>query len=260
MKWLITGGCGFIGTNLVLRLLNLGEQVLILDNLSARGIPRALKDLPRSSAGDLTFDGESSILPGDVRDAELAMKAGANADVIVHLAACTGVLPSLENPRYDCDVNILGTLNLLESARRNRCKAFIFASSGAPLGQQFPPVHEGMAPKPASPYGASKLAGEGYCSAYHQSFDLRTIILRFSNVYGPHCLHKESVIALFIKRALSGQPRIIYGDGAQTRDFVHVEDLITAILMSVEKAEGGEIYQIGSQTETSISGLTRIIQ
>ena len=107
MKWLITGGCGFIGTNLVLRVMDLGEQVLILDNLSARGIPRVLKDLPRSSAEDLPFDGETSILPGDVRDAELAMKAGANADVIVHMAACTGVLPSVENSHNDCDVNVL---------------------------------------------------------------------------------------------------------------------------------------------------------
>ena len=113
----------------------------------------------------------------------------------MHLAANSGVAPSVENPLYDMDVNVRGTFNMLEAARKNSVKRFIFASSGAPLGEVEPPIHEEIAPKPVSPYGASKLAGEAYCSAYYRTFGLKTISLRFGNVYGPRSKHKSRILS-----------------------------------------------------------------
>ena len=260
MKWLVTGGCGFIGTNFVSRLLALGEKVYIIDNLSASGIPNIFGNIQKIYPKDIPNEARASLIIGDIRDKDLAIAAGSDADVIVHLAASTGVLPSIENPGFDCDVNVIGTLNYLESARHNSCKAFVLASSGAPLGEQLPPIHEDMVPKPISPYGASKLSGEAYCSAFHGSFGIRAMAFRFSNVYGPNCKHKESVIARFIKRAISGKPLIIYGDGSQTRDFIHVEDLVNAIILSVENGQGGHIYQIATQVETPILTVANIIK
>ena len=142
------------------------------------------------------------------------LAATEGADVVIHLAANTGVGPSVENPRMDCETNVTGTLNALEAARAAGAGRFVFASSGAPLGVQTPPLHEEMAPHPASPYGASKLAGEGYCSAWFHSFGVETVVLRFGNVYGEGSTRKASVVAKFIKRALAGEVLEIYGDGS----------------------------------------------
>jgi UDP-glucose 4-epimerase len=199
------------------------------------------------------------LLVGDIQNEDLVIKAGSGVDVIVHLAASTGVLPSIQFPRNDCTANVLGTLNMLESARINGAHTFVFASSGAPLGNQRPPIHENMVARPLSPYGASKLAGEAYCSAYHASFGIRTMALRFSNVYGPYSIHKQSVIAKFILQALKGEKLIVYGDGSQTRDFIHVDDLTYAILLAVQNGKGGEVYQIASQTETPVSRIVSLI-
>ena len=139
------------------------------------------------------------------------------------------MIPSIKDPFFDFDTNALGTLNLLYAAVNNKVDKFIFASSNAPLGNQSPPLSEGKAPKPLSPYGASKLSCEGYCSAFNGSYGLKTVVLRFSNVYGPYCLHKQSVIAKFIKNGISKGELTVYGDGNQTRDFIHVNDLCHAI-------------------------------
>ena len=141
--------------------------------------------------------------------------------------------PSVENPRLDMECNVIGTLNMLEGARMHKVKRFIFASSGAPIGECEPPIHEEMAPHPVSPYGASKLAGEGYCSAYFRTFDVETIALRFGNVYGPGSGHKNSVVAKFIRQAMQGETLEIYGDGKQTRDFIYIDDLIQAICLAI---------------------------
>jgi len=260
MRYIVTGGCGFIGSSLVSRLLESGEQVCIVDNLRATGRPPDMPDLRRIERAELPHDGKACLLVGDVRDRDLATEAVAGRDVIVHLAACTGVMPSIQDPHFDCETNVLGTLNYLDAARQHNCRAFVLASSGAPLGDQEPPIHEEMVARPLSPYGASKLAGEAYCSAYHGSFGLRTIALRFSNVYGPNCLHKESVIARFIKRAFAGEPLEIFGDGSQTRDFIHVEDLVGAIVLAVEKGQGGQVYQIATQMETEIALVAETIR
>jgi UDP-glucose 4-epimerase len=178
-------------------------------------------------------------------------------DVIVHFAANTGVGPSVKDPRSDCMANVLGTLNYLEAARINHVPRFIFASSGAPAGEVEPPIHEELPLHPVSPYGASKLAGEGYCSAYHKTFGIDTVILRFGNVYGPGSLHKSSVVAKFIRQALEGEVLEIYGDGTQTRDFIYIDDLIDAVMLSAATLGiGGEAFQIATNKETTVGDMS----
>lgn len=267
MKWLITGGCGFIGRNLIRNLIDEGDHhVRIVDNLSVG----TREDLSRVCTFSETDPQEAAftdpdpetvqLVVGDILDVALAEKATAGMDVIVHLAANTGVAPSVADPRSDCMANVIGTLNYLEAARCRRVSRFVFASSGAPVGECKPPIHEELAPHPVSPYGASKLAGEGYCSAYYRSFGVETVALRFGNVYGPLSGRKDSVVARFIRRALEGHTLEIYGDGSQTRDFIFVEDLIEALKKAAVLNDiGGEIFQIASNLETTVSELTEMI-
>ncbi len=198
------------------------------------------------------------LLVGDITDADLALRAAEGADVIVHFAANTGVMPSVEDPRADCMSNVVGTLNYLEAARHDGVGRFVFASSGGTvIGEAEPPIHEEMVAHPVAPYGASKLAGEGYCSAYFQTFGIETVALRFGNVYGPLSGHKNSVVARFIKRATSGEVLEIYGDGTQTRDFIYVDDLILAVrLAATIDGVGGEVFQIATSAETTVQELT----
>ena len=263
VNWLITGGCGFIGVALARSLAEEGgHRVRVVDNLSVG----ERDDLARAGQFVETEPGEIGpigsvsrieLVVGDILDEELALKAAEGADVIVHLAANTGVMPSIEDPRADCMSNVVGTLNYLEAARHNDVRRFVFASSGGTtIGEAEPPIHEEMVPHPVSPYGASKLAGEGYCSAYFRTFGVETVALRFGNVYGPLSGHKNSVVARFIKRAQSGEVLEIYGDGTQTRDFIYVGDLIQAIRLSATvEGVGGEIFQIATSAETTVQEL-----
>lgn len=260
VKWLITGGCGFIGTSLIKRLITEGNHYIrVLDNLSV-GSREGLRQICSFTEPDVTKNiGALSgieLIVGDIVDERLAVKAVKGMDIIVHLAANTGVGPSVEDPRSDCLANVIGTFNYLEAARLQGVKRFIFASSSAPAGEVEPPIHEELPPHPVSPYGASKLAGEGYCSAYKRTFGIDTVALRFGNVYGPGSLHKSSVVAKFVKLALDGKKLEIYGDGSQTRDFIYIDDLIDAISIAATKEGiGGEVFQIASNAETTISEL-----
>lgn len=262
-KWLVTGGCGFIGTNLIDYLMKHTDvEVRIVDNLSV-GSREDLRDVcdfeeSRNSLDDITT--RVQLWAEDVLDEKIAIHATEDIECIVHLAANTGVIPSIENPKMDCVTNVIGTVNYLEGARKNNVKKFILASSGAPLGEQEPPIHEEKVPKPLSPYGASKLAGEAYCHAYHGSFDLQTIALRFGNVYGPRSTHKGSVVAKFIKQALAGETLTIYGDGNQTRDFIYTEDLVRAILLASKVDIGGEVFQIATFQETTVNDIADTIK
>ncbi|MDN5869887.1 MAG: NAD-dependent epimerase/dehydratase family protein [Nitrococcus sp.] len=261
MKWLITGGCGFIGRALVAQLLAEGEHtVRVLDNLSTGSRTElaeiaAFQDLD-ADVNPADWSAPLALLEGDITDQKAVARGLAGAEVVIHLAANTGVPQSVADPIRDCHANVIGVLNMLEGCRSAGTRRFVFASSGAPLGAQTPPLHEEMAPRPASPYGASKLSGEGYCSAYYQCFGVETVTLRFGNVYGEGSGHKSSVVAKFIKEALAGQPLEIYGDGSQTRDFIHISDLIDAILRAAETpAIGGEIFQIATASETTVLDL-----
>jgi UDP-glucose 4-epimerase len=262
-NWLITGGCGFIGLALINTLLEKShlKKIRVLDNLSV-GTEKNLSAVCEKKAENCTSSKRIPVelMIGDIKDLSVCKKACEEMDVVVHLAANTGVGPSVEDPFADMQNNVIGTLNMLEAARYRKLKKFIFASSGAPVGEVVPPIHEELAPKPVSPYGASKLSGEGYCSAYYRSFGLKTIVLRFGNVYGPGSVHKHSAVAKFIKRALEKKPIIIYGDGQQTRDFIFIDDLVNAILCSASVEVGGEIFQIAMNQETSVIKLADLLK
>lgn len=257
-NWLITGGSGFIGSALVRTLFEQGGNAIrVVDNFSV-GKPIALEALPvimHTIAMDSEWDtGQVHVHPDDVLDADAALRLAAGADFIVHLAANTGVATSVEDPRIDCVINVMGTFNYLEAARHNGVKRFVFASSGAPVGEVTPPIHEEMAPHPVSPYGASKLCGEAYCSAYFRTFGVETVALRFGNVYGPGSAHKSSVVAKFIYTLMDGQPLTIYGDGNQTRDFIYLFDLLEAIQTATTVQHiGGEVFQIATSRERTVA-------
>ena len=274
MKWLVTGGAGFVGSNLVAAILGearasgAARQIVVLDNFSASAFDEFTSapplDQARRIAGDAPVWDEArtlGVVEGDIRDAETVARVTDGADVIVHLAANTGVGPSVENPRRDCEMNVGGTLNMLEGARAAGVRRFVFASSGAPAGLCEPPITETVAPRPVSPYGASKLAGEAYCSAYAVAFGVPTVALRFSNIYGPRSWRKGSVVATFIRQAMRSQPITINGDGSQTRDFIHVDDLTRAIrLAATTEGLSGELYQIATGRETSVNTLLDLLR
>ena len=282
---LITGGCGFIGLNLIKFFIKKGyTNIRILDNLSI-GTKEALESVvselgsfKKSQKGEkITYTltpNPSALNPsilkliiGDIRNRETCLKATEGVDAIIHLAAQAGVISSIENPYFDFETNAFGALNVLSASVENSVDKFIFASSNAPLGEQTSPVHEGKIPGPLSPYGASKLAGEGYCSAFFASYGLKTISFRFSNVYGPHCLHKNSVVTKFIKDGLTKGVLTIYGDGTQTRDFIHVEDLCCAIhslltphSLLLTNDIWGHTFHLGTGKETSIIELASYVR
>ncbi|BBM01323.1 NAD-dependent epimerase/dehydratase family protein [Microbulbifer sp. GL-2] len=183
-----------------------------------------------------------------------------NVDAVVHLAADTGVIDSIKNPVYNFEVNVHGTLNVLEAMRKYSVRSLVNASTGgAIIGDTVPPVHELMPVNPASAYGASKAAAEAYCSAYSQSYGLSITSLRFSNVYGPLSLHKGSVIAAFMKKILRGEPCEIYGDGSQTRDFIFVGDLCQGIIQALSNDQSG-VFQLGSGRPTSVNEIITLVR
>lgn len=257
-RWLVTGGCGFVGRNLISRLLERPDALVrVVDDLSVgtREELAAIHPFGQQSAGDLSWPAgrRLGLVIGDIRDETLAQHVTVGADIVVHLAANTGVATSVADPRRDCLNNVLGTLNYLEACRHAGVARLVFASSGAPVGDCEPPLHEEMPAHPVSPYGASKLAGEAYCSAYNRSFKLDTVALRFGNCYGPLSSHKSSVVAKFIREALAGAAWEIYGGGEQTRDFIFVGDIVDAIVLAATTPDvGGEVFQIATNTETTV--------
>jgi UDP-glucose 4-epimerase len=244
---LVTGGAGFIGSALVRLLVERGDAVCVYDNLST-GSPELL-------------DGTGAeLVRGDVRDVEALQGAAQGCDVVFHLAAGTGVLPSIEDPFADFDLNAGGTLAALWAARSVGAGRFVFSSSNAPLGAGAYPASEEKPAAPLSPYGAGKAAGEAYCSAFHGAYGLEAVAVRFSNAYGPRSGHKGNVIPLFLKRLLAGEELVVYGDGTQTRDFVFVEDLAAGLgLASTVEGVGGEIFQLASGVETSLNALVDLL-
>jgi UDP-glucose 4-epimerase len=245
-RWLVTGGCGFVGSNLLRVLAARGVTVRVLDDLSVGR---------REDAGD------AEVVVGDIRDAGAVDAAMRDVDIVVHLAAHTRVIESIADPLASFDANVRGTLTLLEAMRaRSGVRRFILASTGgAILGDVEPPVHEDLPARPVSPYGASKLACEGYCSAYFGAYGVPTVALRFSNVYGPGSYRKGSVVAAFLRAAQAGEPLVIYGDGRQTRDFLYVDDLCAAVVAAAERPCDGQVFHVASGRETAIGDLAAAI-
>lgn len=253
---LVTGGAGFIGTNLAPLLLDRGYDLKILDNFSHVG-----PEMIESATGDYS-DERLDIVEGNVRDKETVAEAVRGVGAVVHLAAFTNVPESVKNPEPDVLTNSLGTFHVLEAARHaDSCDGVVFASSNAAVGEVEGAVDETRVPEPLAPYGASKLHGEGLCSVYWHSYDLHTTSLRFANAYGPYCGHKTSVVAKFLRRAKQGKDLEIYGDGEQTRDFIHAEDIARVITRALQRQHnGGEVFQVATANETRILDLAHWVQ
>ncbi len=245
VRVLVTGGCGFIGANLVPMLLERGLDVRVYDNLSNGGPDR----VPGAE-----------VLEGDVRDADTLAAAAAGVDAVIHLAAAGNVPDSVKDPVTNFEINGRGTLLALQAAARADAGRFVFASTGGALiGNAPPPVDETSVPRPISPYGASKLCGEGYCHAFAGSQGLRTVSLRFAIVYGPRSERKKGAITAFIQRALRGEPLVVYGDGRATRDFIYVDDLCQGIVLGLEHPDARGVFHLASERETAIAELAGLV-
>jgi len=261
-KWdksnvLITGGLGFIGSNLAKMLVSLGAQVSILDNLLAPygGNIHNVDDIKD----------KIEIIDGDVRDWSLIKKIIKNREFVFHLAAQVDQYTAMENPQLDLDINCKGSLNVLEGCRLLNKKAkIVFTSSRVVIGEpQYFPVDEAHPTNPKNIYGIDKLLTEKYCQLYNDVYDLRTSILRLSNVYGPRAQLRYpnyGVLNLFVGRALSNRTIPIYGDGTQTRDYVFVEDVVNALILAAQSDKSvGEIFFVGSGIETALLYIAEMI-
>jgi UDP-glucose 4-epimerase len=249
MKLLVTGGAGFIGSHLVDRLVQEGHEVIIVDNLATgkrRNINRA--------ARFYKLDVQSWRLERVFRNER--------PHVVMHLAAQMDVRKSVEDPMFDAQVNILGTLNVLQQAVKHGVRKVVFSSSGGAIygEQELYPAPESHVTKPLSPYGLSKLCGEQYLSYYQRSSGLQVVSLRYANVYGPRQdpEGEAGVVAIFIQKMLNNEQAVINGNGRQTRDFVFVEDVVEANLAVMGQETQGT-YNVGTGVETSINDLFRIL-
>jgi UDP-glucose 4-epimerase len=247
---LVTGGAGFIGSHVARLLVERGDRVRVLDDLSI-GQREYLADVPHE------------LLVAPLADGEAVSTAVSGVDAIVHLAARAGIPDSVNDPLGTFAVNVDQTLRVLDAARRAGVGRFVFASSNAAAGDHEPPADETDLPHPLSPYGASKLALEAYCQAYAATYGIAACALRFSNAYGPYSLHKKSIVATWLRAALADEPLVTHGDGEQTRDFVYAGDLaaaICAVLDAPPERVAGELFQAGTGIETTVNGLAAAIE
>lgn len=251
MRALVTGGAGFIGSNVVGLLLEEGHSVVVLDDLST-GYRCNLDSFP-----------QVEFIEGDVRDAETVARVIDGVDVVFHLAASVGNIRSIDNPIQDSEVNVIGTLRVLEAARRAGMRKIVFSSSAGIFGElKYLPIREDHPLEPDSPYGASKLAAEKLCLAYAKLYDMEAVCLRYFNVYGINQRYDAygNVIPIFAHRLLHGLPLIIYGDGEQTRDFVNVRDVAHANLMAAETNGLSGAFNIASGTAITINHLADLMR
>ncbi len=245
MRILVTGGAGFIGSHLTEALLAAGHQVRVLDNLSTG----KRENLPRHPRLEL--------IEGDVRDADQVNRAAQGMETAFHLAAVASVAASVEDPVATHGSNFLGTLNLLEAARRHSLSRLLYASSAAVYGDTAAlPVREDSTLRPQSPYAADKLCGEYYLAFYALKYGVQWTAFRFFNIYGPRqdpSSPYSGVIGIFMERVRSQQPVTIYGDGEQTRDFVYVADLIEVLIRSMDDVRThGQAVNVGCGVECSL--------
>jgi UDP-glucose 4-epimerase len=239
---LVTGGAGFVGATLVRRLVASGYRVRVIDNLTTG-------DAAHLAGVD------AELVTGDIRDPAALDAAMTGMDSVIHLAAAGSVIGSVQDPAANFDVNVNGTFGVLDAARRAGITRTVQASTGGALiGDATPPVSERSLPKPISPYGASKLAGEGYAHAFAKTYGIRTVAVRFGNVYGPWCARKRGVLNVFFESIHDGRPMIVYGDGSSSRDYVHVEDISNALQLALEAGNlpGGSVLHAASGVETPI--------
>jgi UDP-glucose 4-epimerase len=246
---LVTGGAGFIGSHIVEALLEKGDSVHVIDDLSMG----KRENVPR----------EARFYEGDILDAPLVEQALEGVDGVVHLAARVAIRDSVAHFYEDAQTNLMGTLQVLHRACKKKVKKFVFASSMAVYGDSpLPtPVSETSAQDPISPYGLSKLAAEKYVGLLAGQFDLPTVCLRYFNVFGPRQTFTPyvGVITIFIRALQKGQPPDIFGDGDQQRDFVYVGDIVKATLLALESDVSGEVFNVGTGRGTSVKEVARLL-
>lgn len=252
MRSVVTGGCGFIGSHVVDGLAVRGDGVTVLDDLSS-GI-----------AGNL--NGQAGLINGSILDTSAVDKAVRGADCVFHLAAWAHVPRSVEDPLGTHEVNVVGTLNVLEAVRRHEIPRLVYVSSSSVYGVQATHlVHEGMTPNPVSPYGLQKLVGEQYCTLYARMFGTTIVSLRYFNVYGPRQASEGPytlVVARFRQQRDAGEPITVYGDGLQTRSYVYIDDVVQATVsagVADVPHSHNTILNIGSDEETSVLEIARLI-
>ena len=247
-KILVTGGAGFIGSNVVESALDAGHHILVLDNL----LTGKENNIPSGA----------EFIEGDIRDAETVKKAMQDIDYVIHLAAQASVVISTQNPRLDSSINIEGTINILEQAKQAKVKHVIFSSTGGALYGNVTklPAPENTPIKPLSPYGISKASAELYCT-YYSNFGLPVSILRFANVYGPKQDSKgeAGVIAIFLGNIKENRPLTVYGDGTTTRDYVYVRDVAELMLSILDKPLPYPV-NVGTGKETKLEELITTIK
>lgn len=250
MRYLVTGGAGFIGSHLVEALVELGEQVVVLDDFSTG---------KRANLAGLAD--RVDIIEGSVTDAAACARAVAGCDFVLHQAAVPSVQRSIAEPHTTHEVNVTGTLNILCAARDAAAKRVVFAGSSSVYGNT-PEVHkrEGLPTMPESPYAASKAAAEEYCRAFFTSYGLETVVLRYFNIFGPRqdpASQYAAVVPLFITAAIQGMAPTIYGDGEQTRDFTHVQNAVSANLLACRapRRVAGRVFNVGCGERYSVNHL-----
>jgi UDP-glucose 4-epimerase len=252
---LVTGGAGFIGSHIVEDLVESGYMVWVLDNLST-GTLGNLHSAMRT--------GRAEFVEGDILDRDLVKTLVDRVDAVVHLAAITSVPLSVVHPLSTNEVNVTGTVNLLEACVNSSVQRFVLISSCAVYGEPaYLPVDENHRTNPLSPYSASKLAAEHYCQAFSHANELETVILRLFNVYAPRQRKDDTysgVITRFVRNLLSGQPLVVYGDGSQTRDFVHVHDVAEAVWLALNVSDiENQVYNVGSGQPVDVNELIQIL-
>jgi UDP-glucose 4-epimerase len=253
-SYLVTGGAGFIGSNIVHELVERGEKVRIVDNFSTGD---------RQNISDIL--GQIELIEADIRDLESMRSAMEDVDFVLHHAALPSVARSVSEPIIANEVNVTGTLNLLVAARDAGVRRFIYAASSSAYGDT--PVHpknEDMNSSPLSPYAISKLTGEHYCKAFYRIYGLETVSLRYFNVFGPKqdpASEYSAVIPIFINAMLKGKPITIYGNGEQSRDFTYVQNVVNANLLACRAPDAaGEVINVACDNEISLNQLVLAIE
>jgi nucleoside-diphosphate-sugar epimerase len=254
MRYLVTGGAGFIGSNIVATLLEKGHAVRVLDNFTTgrrTNIESFLSDI--------------DLVDGDIRDFWTCLDAAEGCDYILHQAALPSVQRSVINPQTTNEINIGGTLNMLEAARRRRVKRFVFASSSSVYGDTPTlPKIETMAPHPLSPYATTKLAGEFYCKNYHDLHGLPTVCLRYFNIFGPQQDPNSdyaAVVPKFVTALLAGRRPTVFGDGEQSRDFTYIQNAVQANLIACEsEATPGGVFNIACGDRFTLNQMFEVLR
>ncbi|MEM3703005.1 MAG: SDR family NAD(P)-dependent oxidoreductase [Candidatus Bathyarchaeia archaeon] len=253
-KVLVAGGAGFIGSHLADRLVKDGFAVVVLDDFSTGKLENIKEHIGRENF---------SLVKSDVRDEKAVREALNGVEAVFHLAAITSVPFSVKYPRVTREINVKGTENLLEMCLKCDVEKFVYASSCAVYGEpKYLPLDEKHPTWPLSPYAESKLEAEGICRSFGEKYGLRTVVLRFFNVYGLRMRRDQysGVISRFIERLSVEKPPVIYGDGEQTRDFIYVEDVVEAMMLALNKAEAsGGTFNIGSGTPLTINRLAALL-